>query len=297
MPDSHVVRLRDRCPLTNKGLALPLTFGQEVANQGWCTGSVVAPATIPVIGHYLVRPGAGQPSIISPYDWLVIVSQTCDVLAVKLDAEPFVELLHCRPQAKLRSQYKELRSTRFLDFKPNRNSHELVVLSAHAVADRYIVPRDVLKDHTPDVGRRLSDVSSSRVLAWYSLRYGRAIWPDEFYARISKAKTALEHALEPLKDDIAEVRVGIAEKDQELIQGEAYHVAVYFVVDEVVWEGDVNGRAAIQAAFMKFVSELAGCEGIEVNQDLSEVVSGAKFTWQDMRSTDEWNFANLSQSE
>jgi hypothetical protein len=273
---------------------LPPTFGEEISEQGWCTGAVVAHADVRALAQYLVRPGADQPTAMEPNDWLVVVSQTCDVQTTKLDAEPFVEVLHCRPRDKMRTQHKELRSTRILDFKPNRQTHEAVVLSAHAVADRYHVPREVLKDRAPDDARRLSEVSTSRVLAWYALRYGRPIWPDEFVARIAKTKAALEVALEPLKDDIAEVRVGIAEKDQELVEGEAYHVAVYFVVNEARWEADVDGRSAIQAAFAKFVSELARCDGIEVNEDLSGVVSGGEFTWQETKVTDEWNFANLS---
>jgi hypothetical protein len=276
---------------------LPPTFGDEVAEQGWCTGAVVAHADLLALTQYLVQPGADQPTTIEPNDWLVVGSQTCDVLATKLDAEPFVEVLHCRPIAKLRSQHKELRSTRILDFRPNRATHEAVVLSAHAVADRYLVPREVLKDHTPDAARRLSGVSTSRVLAWYALRYGRPIWPDEFVARISNAKDALEEAIESLKDDIAEVRVGITEKDQELGDDQPYHVAVYFVVEEAVWEGDVEGRAAIQAAFANFVSALADCDGVVVDHNLSEVVSGGIFTWQEVKATDDWNFANLSHRE
>ena len=64
-----------------------------------------------------------------------------------------------------------------------------------------------------------------------------------------------------------------------------------------IWEGDVEGRAAINAAFATFVSKLNECDGIEVDQNLSEVVSGDEFTWQETRATDEWNFANLSHRE
>jgi hypothetical protein len=273
---------------------LPATFGDEVAEQGWCTGAVIAHADALALGQYLGRPGVAQPTTVESHDWLVVVSQTCDVLAAKLEAEPFVEVLHCRPTDKLRSQYKELRSTRVLDFKPNRQTHETVVLSAHAVADRYLLPREVLKDRAADGQRRLSDVSTSRVLAWYALRYGRPTWPDEFVARIGKARIALEEAIEPLKDDIAEVRVGILEKDEELGPDRAYHVAVYFVVDETIWNADVDGRAAIQEVFATFVSRLAACRGIALDEELSEVVSGGEFTWQEVKATDEWNFANLS---
>lgn len=273
-----------------------MPFGDEVAEKGWCTGAVVPQAMVPAIVGHLARPG-GNPTQIAENDWLVIVSQTCDVLATKLEAEPLVEILHCRPIPKLRKGMKELRSTRTLDFKPNRDTHPELCLSAHAIVDRYEVPREFLRDHAPDAARRLSTIATARVLAWYALRYGRPIWPDNFVGRISGVKDALESALEPLKDDIAEVRVGIAEKDDELDEGEDYHLAVFFVVDEDVWNEDVDGRVAIHAAFAQFTAELDGCDGIEVNKDLSGVVSGGVFTWQETRSTENWNFANLSHRE
>lgn len=275
---------------------MPPTLGEELAGQRWCTGAVVPHDLTPALAPHLRHP-SGAHVTVQPDDWLVVVSHACDVLARTLEAEPYVEVLHCKPIERLRAQYKELRSTRVLDFKPNRATHEPVVLSAHAVADRFLVPRNLLRDRAPDSARRLSDIATARVLSWYALRYGRPIWPDEFGARIGKTKTALEEALAPLKDDIAEVRVSIAEKDQELGEDDSYHIAAFFVIDEAVWEGDADGRAAIQAAFAKFVSVLDGCNGIEVNQELSGVMSGAKFTWQDTRATDEWNFANLSQHD
>ena len=274
-----------------------MPFGDEVAEQGWCTGAVVPHGMVPAIAGHLARPG-GAPVEVTENDWLVVVSQTCDVVAQKLEAEPFVEVLHCRPVKKPRSQYRDFRSTRILDFRPNRETHDAVALTAHAVADRYLIPRELLRDHAPDDGRRLSSVGTRRVLEWYALRSGRPSWPDAFVKRIDKdTEDALEQALEPLKDDIAEVRVGIAEQDQELVDDQAYHVAVYFIVDQEIWDGDVEGRATIIAAFAKFVSVLNDCDGIEVNQELSEVVSGAEFTWQETRATDVWNFANLSHRE
>ena len=67
-----------------------------------------------------------------------------------------------------------------------------------------------------------------------------------------------------------------------------------FVVDEEVWNSDVEGRKAINAAFAKFVAELNACDGIEVDEDLSEVVPGNEFSWQETKQTDLWDFANLS---
>lgn len=271
-----------------------MPLGDEVSAQGWRTGAVVPQEMLAVIAQHLTRPGAAAVEVAADH-WLVVVSQTCDVVARTLEAEPFVEVLHCKPIKKPRAQYRDFRSTRMLDFRPNRKTHEAVALSAHAVADRYLVPRELFKDRPPDADRQLSADAAKRIMAWYALRAGRPSWPDAFVRRIDKnIQDALEAAIEPLKDDIAEVRLGIVEKSVELGDDQSYHVAVFFVVDAEIWETDVEGRAAINVAFATFVSKLNECQGIEVDQDLSEVVSGDEFTWQETRATDEWNFANLS---
>ena len=152
----------------------------------------------------------------------------------------------------------------------------------------------MLASHSPHGARALDAVASQKVLAWYALRAGRPSWPNNFCDRVRIARAALEEALDGLSDEIAEVRVGIQEKEQDLKDGEPYHVAVYFVVDENIWNSDIEGRKAIHDAFAKFVAELNACEGVEVNQALSDVVPGNKFSWQQTRQTDLWDFANLS---
>ncbi|MDT4289543.1 hypothetical protein RO575_08230 [Methylomonas sp. MO1] len=273
-----------------------MAFGDDVAQHGWRTGSVIAAEMLPLLQPYLIRHDQ-QPALVAADDWLVVVSQTCDIVVSKLDAEPLVEVLLCKPiLGKPRKGRRNLESTRHLDFRPNRETHADLVLTAHAVADRYLIPRNLLSTNVPDQARCLDNISSSRVLAWYALRAGRPSWPNNFCDRIRNATDALKDALDLdlFAEDNSEVRVAIAEKNQELRDGEAYHLAVYFVVDEDTWNGDLDDRKAINAAFAKFVSELDACEGIEVNQDLSGVVPGNEFSWQETQQTDQWNFANLS---
>lgn len=271
-----------------------MAFGDDVAQRGWQTGSVVPAAMLPMLAPHLTRPGQ-QPTQVAAADWLVVVAQTCDVVAHKLEAEPLVEVLHCRPHAgKPRKQFRDLQSTRQLDFRPHRAGHQNLVLTAHAIADRYVIPRELLAAHDPDADRALDVGASQKVLAWYALRAGRPSWPNNFCDRARTVRDALEAALDDLSDEIAEVRVGIVEKDEELDTGQPYHVAVFFVVDEDVWSGDVAGRKAINDAFAKFAAELNACDGVEVNEELSEVVPGNTFSWQDTKQTDLWDFANLS---
>ncbi|MEI8572888.1 hypothetical protein J0667_13125 [Methylomonas sp. WH-1] len=273
-----------------------MAFGDDITLRGWRTGSVISVEMLTLLQPHLTRHDQ-QSTLVATDDWLVVISQTCDIVAPKLEAEPLVELLLCKPiSGKPRKGQRNLESTRYLDFRPNRETHPDIVLSAHAVADRHVIPRDLLTTNEPDRVRWLDHISSQRILAWYALRAGRPSWPNNLCDRIRNATGALKDALDLdlFANDKSEVRVAIAEKDQELENGESYHLAVYFVVDEDTWNGDSDDRKAINIAFAKFVSELDACEGIDVNQDLSGVVPGNEFSWQETQQTDQWNFANLS---
>jgi hypothetical protein len=271
-----------------------VAFGDDVARRGWRTGSVLPGDVLPALATHLSRPGR-DPAPIAGDDWLVVVSQTCDIVAGRLDAEPFVEVLHCHPHhGRPRTGFVNLRSTRRIDFRPNTQTHRDLVLTAHATADRYVVPREWFVEHGPEPRRCLSVDAGQWLLAWYALRASRPAWPDALVQRLGSARQRLLGALAPVSDDVAEVRVAIAERGAELDAGHAYHVAVFFVVDEDAWNADQAARSAIYDAFARFVSALAGCDGVEVDMERSDVVSGGEFTWQAMQATDKWNFANLT---
>lgn len=247
------------------------------------------------VAQHLQRPGQ-EPAEIGVDDWLVVVSQTCDVVARRLEAEPLVEVLHCKAHpGKPRKGFRNLESTRHIDFRPNKATHADLVLTAHAIANRYVIPRELLASNNPDSDKALDAVASRRLLGWYALRAGRPSWPNSFCDRITRtAREGLESALDTLSDDIAEVRVQLAPKDEELPQEQPYRVSVFFVVDEAVWNSSTDLRQDVQAAYAEFVSVLKGCQGIELDEELSDVVSGNQFTWQDTQQTDLWDFANLS---
>lgn len=218
----------------------------------------------------------------------MLISQSCDVLAPNLTQEPLVELLHCQPIAKPRNGFRDLQSTRRLDFRPNRVSHPDVAVTAHALADRYLMPRDLLQQLSPDPTRALSLQSVRRVSEWYALRYSRPAWPDEFVSRVAPQKEGLLQALAPLKEDLVQVRAAVALGD-----GGVYRVAVFFVSDEESWK-DQEIRVAVQKAFSAFTARLSQCSGVEVEDD-SAATSAALFSLQMMTMTEEWNFAHLSQ--
>jgi len=268
------------------------SFGELVAAKGWRTGSVISPTLYEAVQPFLARPHQ-LAVMIGIDDWLVIASQACDVVAQNEEAEPLVEVLRCSCIAEPRAEYRDVRSTRVLDFRPNRETHAQVVLTAHATTDRFLVPRRILIQGAPDETRSLNANATKRILWWTALRYARPAWPNAFVQRLPKKKS-LEKILESLPSEV-EVRVAITPSEQELPETEAYKLAVYFIVPEETVDAGV--REAIHAAFGQFVAAVDKCAGIDVEQDLSQVRMGDEFTWQETRSTDEWNFANLSYLE
>jgi hypothetical protein len=270
-----------------------LTLGQELLAHGWQNGSVV-PLDLctviisSVVGHKTdLRP-------ISDGEWLIVISQTCDVVCGRLDQEPLVEILRCAPIDKPRAGFRDLASTRTLDFRPNRERFPDLTLTAHATRDRLHVPREILRNARPDQKRIVSRNAIRRISEWYSLRYTRPAWPNAFVDRIAKRKSDLVAALESIRDDVAEVRIALLPNDADLDDDQTYSVAVFFVVEKDLWESDATVRRSAQRAFVNFVSVLAQCPGIDVNQEVSGVFSGAEFSWEDARMTDRWNFAHLT---
>lgn len=272
------------------------SLGQRLTALGWQCGSVIPESLYP---HIEALTRNEYRALIQPQspDWLIIFTQSCDLVAGTLEQEPAAEFLWCRPIPQPRAQFRDLRSTRRLDFRPDRENHPEVVLSVHAAHDRYAVPRNALERSQPRVDRTLSATSVRRLQAWLALRYSRPAWPDEFVQRLASAHGQIVSVLESVaRDDLAEVRIAFAPSDIELDQSQSYRVLIYFVVDETVWNSAPESRQRIHAAFALFVSTLEKCRGVQVDQE-SGVFSGAQFTWQQMQITDLWNFANLTWRE
>ncbi len=278
---------------------MPESLGSQLDEKGWRAGAVIPHDCVPVLLPHLTRYSQEAPTF-EPRDWLVVRSQTCDVVQPELEKEPLVEVLRCRPVEELRPDFQGRKSTRRLDFRANKDTHANVSLTAHATADRYVIPRELLLVLSPDKTRQLSEKAVINLQEWYALRYSRPAWPDTFVDRINATKNVrkkLSTALKQVPTDDVEVRVAIKQYDQELAKGQSYNIAIYFVVDQDQWNGSEEIRVATYKAHREFVAALGACEGITVDEEFSGVSSGDEFSWQLTRTTDEWNFANLSEPD
>jgi hypothetical protein len=100
----------------------------------------------------------------------------------------------------------------------------------------------------------------------------------------------MEQCLSELQDDLTELRVRWKAPQQA---HESFVGAVFLVIDEEAWNNDIELRQAAIRVFHRFIAILRGCPGIEID-DLSAPVNGGSFSWQMMKETDRWDFANLT---
>jgi len=91
----------------------PNTIGSRLQANGWQTGSVLCADHTTSVAPLLQRAGR-SPHPLGGGDWLIVVSQTCDIVAPRLAAEPYVEVLIAKPRKAIDSTKANLRSTRGL---------------------------------------------------------------------------------------------------------------------------------------------------------------------------------------
>ena len=97
-------------------LAKPINIGLRLHAAGWKSGSVLTADHAKAIEQLLQRGGHPAYSLLFG-EFLVVVSQTCDIVAPKLEAEPYVEVLLLREREAIDWPKAGLRPTRSISLQ------------------------------------------------------------------------------------------------------------------------------------------------------------------------------------
>jgi hypothetical protein len=262
----------------------PQNIGGRLAAKGWRTGSVLSPS---LAASLSLQRASEAPRALKEGERLVVVSQTCDIVAAP-EAEPYVEVLLVRQKASIDHTKANLRSTRHLSFRAQAGG---LVVEAHAT-DRYWIPKELFEGHSPDTTNSLDDGAATKVCEWLGLRYTRPAWPNALVKRLPP-RDQVEKILRAVALSVAEIRVAISDCHKELPDGEVYKLAIYAVMDSTEYNTNQGAREACVRAFTEFLTLLRKCRDIEV-LDGSDLLPGDQFSWQMEQMTERWNFANLS---
>lgn len=261
-------------------------LGERLLAGGWRTGSVIKTEHAAQIAPLLQRAGEAVRAL-GAGEQLIVISQTCDIVAEKLTQEPYVEVLVAGERSAIDSPKANLRTTRYLSFRPKQGRSTF--LEARAT-DRFWVPRQLFDGQTPDTSRSLDAAPTLQVCKWLGLRYTRPAWPNALVQRLPKKD--IETALRRVSLTVSEIWVGITDKDKELPENQSYRLSVFAVMEKAVWDAQPQMRQECAQAIVDFANLLRRCKGIEVME--AELLPGDKFSWQMMRMCDLWNFANLT---
>jgi hypothetical protein len=262
---------------------------EKLARLGWARGRVLSPDHATKLAC-LMRI-AETDYTHATENWILVASQTCDLLPFVDDSEPFVELIVGRPISVLDSNRANLQSTRWLDVRVAPGGQALRL----SATQRYFVLRTALEDAAPDQNRVLDETATAKMGAWLGLRYTRPAWPDEFVSRLRPKERPLAKLLGKKQSaaDIEEIWVTLDPRE-EILSSDPYRLSIVFVISDDKLQDDPLLVRRANNTHAEMIALLQKCRGIEIDGDISRVAPGSKFSWEEMSARDRWNWDYLS---
>lgn len=219
----------------------------------------------------------------------IAVSQTCDIVQLRDDAEPFVEFLlatiHEGPPDAALTHMKSFR--RFAVSLASDDRHVLV-----KPWDRLLVTRADATKVVPSADLYLSRARVQDLVDWLMTRYRRAALPDEFNRRLGtvRAEDKLRKLLTQLPA-VTEVFIGLKPRTEELGPQGVYTCEVRLLCPESKFR-DNQLLEAMQPTIDAIDELLESIDGIEV--EAVRLYGEHQFTRESMRVFDRWQLDDVS---
>jgi len=149
-------------------------------------------------------------------DFLILLSQDCDILHHKVGDEPYIDFIAARFGEKKDGSLFYGKNPRKLQIEHNKR------IISFIVHDILRVKKDVFEKVNPKHASVVLDKDAiKRIINWISKRYARAAFPDEFIKRLKNSKHPIEKTS---KNEIMEqvVLIYIDISDEELNTDQNY---------------------------------------------------------------------------
>lgn len=202
-----------------------MSLRDDLMEGGWCQGAIIQSSLLPKIKS-------------GPYDYAIILSQTCDVLSHNTKYDPDVELLplkilpNRKPDKKLYHSYNPRR----IQFKVCKDDKE--VWAESAIRDCLLYDREKLPEihHTSEI--QIAPGTLHDLCVWRAARYLRHAFPDDFEENFKtsfkenpddREETTVSNEFQKLMEEHQALinRLMIHyEPDSELEEGEGYEIKI-----------------------------------------------------------------------
>lgn len=259
--------------------------------MGWQQGAIADSSSMGLICDQLYRCGRDDlvDTLASGLACVLAVSQTCDIVQFRNEAEPYVEfvLAHVvdgppNPADMYQKSFRTLAiplegQDRHLQVKP---------------WNRFLVPRELVTKIAPSTQLVLTPQRVRDLMDWLVTRYVRAALPDEFNRRLGtvKAEDKLRKFLEKLPA-VTEVFIALRPRHAELQVGDAYTCDVALLCREAVFV-DSKLLVQMQPVIDEIEKLLDGTDGVDV--EAVRLIGEHQFTRHHMRVYDRWQFDDVS---
>jgi uncharacterized protein (UPF0297 family) len=186
--------------------------------NSWCQGGIIDDESAITT---LLKNSCGYIPSDSPLpDFLIIISQDCDILHYKIDDEPYIDFIAGRFGEKKDGSLFYGKNPRKIQIE-----HDKGIIS-FIVHDILRVTKSVFETINPKHASMVLDKNDiKQIVYWISKRYARAAFPDEFIKRLKNSK----HPIEKIsKNEIMEqvVLIYIDISDEELNADQIYKVTM-----------------------------------------------------------------------
>jgi hypothetical protein len=268
-----------------------VTIGAVLSDLGWRQGAIACPDDHGFFREHILRCGREDlgEALIGETCCIIAISQTCDIVQYKDEAEPYVEFLLARmADGPPKAADTHLKSFRIF-------AAPLGDVDRHVYVkpwDRFLVPRKLVTQVVPSTELSLAAAHVRDLVDWLTTRYVRAALPDEFNRRIGtvKAEDRIRKLLAHLPA-VTEVFIALQPRNQELVTGVDYVCDVCLLCREREF-GDARLLEQMQPTLDEIEALLAGIEGIEI--EAVRLLGEHQFSRHSMRVYDRWQFDDVS---
>ena len=186
--------------------------------NGWRQGSIIDDES--VLTAFFKNFCGYIPSDSPSPDFLILLSQDCDIFHHKVGDEPYIDFIAGRLGEKKDGSLFYGKNPRKLQIE-----HDKGIIS-FIIHDIFRVTKDIFEKINPKHASMVLDRNDiKQIVNWISKRYARAAFPDEFIKRLKNSKYPIEKIS---KNEIMEqvVLIYIDISDEELNTDQIYKVTM-----------------------------------------------------------------------
>jgi len=221
---------------------------------------------------------------VSDGDWLVVMTQTCDLLQGDLEKEPRVELLRLTPtRPSVGAPLGWTQHPRYIQIE--RSMPETLLYAC--IHDRAWVPRERFDHLAPDPTRSLAPGDTRMLAKWLASRNLRPAYPDAFNDRLKPIHKDLARFWKAQKGNLRAAFCAFT-CDDELPEEVPYEVEFVLVHPRALPPADA------QALAEQFETIISPCEGIVAE---AKAMADIDFSLAHLDRYTRWDLDHLSFSD